>query len=77
MSQSVPLINEEDCELGGKESLEDDFAYRNNVTQANKNIRMAFLRKVYSILTIQLGITVLIASIFMFTPAIKEFIHSK
>ncbi|KAL4719883.1 hypothetical protein ACJJTC_000024 [Scirpophaga incertulas] len=43
---SIPLMYaQEDCELGGKESIEDDFAYRNNVANADKEIRLAFVRK--------------------------------
>lgn len=41
MSANVPLLMfaEEDVEGGGK-SIEDDFAYRNNVHQASLNIRL-------------------------------------
>ncbi|KAJ8977519.1 hypothetical protein NQ317_017137 [Molorchus minor] len=79
MSQSVPLILEEDVEQGGKEyddGIAGDFAYRNNVSQATKAIRLAFIRKVYGLLTMQLLLTIVIASICMFTPPIKEFVHS-
>jgi len=50
MSMSVPLILQDDCELGGKDNedgLENDFAYRNNVAQATRMVRLAFIRKVY------------------------------
>lgn len=81
MSQSVPLILNEDVEQGGKEydenSMENDFAYRNNVTQATKSIRLAFLRKVYGLLTMQIFLTVVIAALFMFTPPIKGFVQTK
>lgn len=79
MSQSVPLILEEDVEQGGKEydDVENDFAYRNNVLQASKSIRLAFIRKVYGLLLMQILITVLVASIFMFTPPIKGFVQTK
>ncbi|CAH1965741.1 unnamed protein product [Acanthoscelides obtectus] len=79
MSQSVPLILEEDVEQGGKEygdGIEDDFAYRNNVANATKAIRLAFMRKVYSLLTVQILLTVIIASIFMFTPPVRSFVHT-
>lgn len=55
--------------------LKRDFAYRNNVAGAAKHIRMGFLRKVYSLLGMQLAITTVIASICLFTPVIKEFVH--
>ncbi|KAJ8968703.1 hypothetical protein NQ314_002158 [Rhamnusium bicolor] len=80
MSQSVPLILEEDIEQGGKEydeGIENDFAYRNNVSQATKAIRLAFIRKVYGLLTMQLFLTIIIASICMFTPPIKSFVQTK
>ncbi|KAK5646066.1 hypothetical protein RI129_004530 [Pyrocoelia pectoralis] len=79
MSSTVPLILQEDCEQGGKHvenGIEDDFAYRNNVSQATKRVRMAFIRKVYGLLCVQLFLTVIVASICLFTPAVKEFIHS-
>ncbi|CAH1155774.1 unnamed protein product [Phaedon cochleariae] len=79
MAQTVPLILQEDIEQGGKEyeeGIEDDFAYRNNVSQATKAIRLAFIRKVYGLLTMQIFLTILIASICMYTPPIKNFVHS-
>lgn len=79
MSSTVPLILQEDCERGGKDienGIEDDFAYRNNVAQATKRVRMAFIRKVYGLLSIQLLLTVIVASICLFTPPVKEFIHA-
>lgn len=80
MSQSVPLIlSEDDIEQGGKEydeGIENDFAYRNNVAQATKSIRLAFLRKVYGLLTMQIFLTVVIAAMFMFTPPIKDFVQT-
>ncbi|XP_046667552.1 protein lifeguard 4-like [Homalodisca vitripennis] len=77
MSASVPLMMfaEEDVEGGGK-SIEDDFAYRNNVHQASLHIRLAFLRKVYSLLFIQLAATVVIGFTFMFTPILSFYIHN-
>lgn len=80
MSASVPLILDDDVERGGKDfddGIENDFAYRNNVVNATKNIRLAFIRKVYGLLSIQLLVTIVIAGLFMFTPPIKIFIHSK
>ncbi|KAF5269166.1 hypothetical protein FQR65_LT02466 [Abscondita terminalis] len=79
MSSTVPLIlDEEDCD-GAKDvegGITDDFAYNNNVMQATKRVRMAFIRKVYGLLSVQLFFTVVVSSIFMFTPTIKEFIHT-
>lgn len=80
MASTVPLILQEDCEQGGKDyegGIEDDFAYRNNVMQATKGVRLAFIRKVYGLLSVQLLVTMFVASVFMFTPAIKEFIQTR
>lgn len=78
MSSTVPLILQEDCEQGGKEyGIEDDFSYRNNVAQAPINVRLGFIRKVYGLLATQMFLTVVIASICMFTPVVKEFIQKK
>ncbi|CAH0722937.1 unnamed protein product, partial [Brenthis ino] len=72
----IPLMYaQEDCELGGKESMEDDFAYRNNVMNADKEIRLGFIRKVYGLLTVQLLATVAIASVFMLVKPVQGFIH--
>ncbi|KAL4708851.1 hypothetical protein ACJJTC_018297 [Scirpophaga incertulas] len=73
---SIPLMYaQEDCELGGKESIEDDFAYRNNVANADKEIRLAFVRKVYGLLSVQLLATVAIASVFLLVKPVQGFIH--
>nr|BAN21038.1 nmda receptor glutamate-binding chain [Riptortus pedestris] len=56
---TIPLM-EEDMESGGKEcDIENDFAYRNNVSQAALKIRLGFLRKVYSLVFMQLFVTAL------------------
>ncbi|CAH0406181.1 unnamed protein product [Chilo suppressalis] len=74
---SIPLMYaQEDCELGGKENIEDDFAYRNNVKNADKEIRLAFVRKVYGLLSMQLLATVAISSVFMLVKPIQSFIHT-
>ncbi|CAB3221048.1 unnamed protein product [Arctia plantaginis] len=74
---SIPLMfAQEDCELGGKESIEDDFAYRNNVANADKQIRLGFVRKVYGLLSIQLLATAAIAGTFHFVEPVKLFIHN-
>lgn len=81
---SVPLIlNEEDCERGGKplsdteDGIEADFAYRNNVLNATKEVRVAFIRKVYGLLTTQLLLTVIVSTIFIATPQVKLFVQEK
>lgn len=69
------LLAEKDVESGGK-SIENDFAYRNNVAQASVQIRLGFLRKVYSLLSIQLLVTVVCGFVFMFIPKVRFYIHN-
>jgi FtsH-binding integral membrane protein len=75
---SVPLLDDvegggvSDEETGG---IKNDFAYHNNVAGMSKQIRMGFIRKVYGLLSVQLAITTLIASVCLFTPQIKTLIH--
>ena len=57
------------------ENIKNDFNYHNNVNGATKHIRLGFLRKVYSLLGIQLILTTVIAAACMFTPQIKGFVH--
>ncbi|XP_046612169.1 protein lifeguard 4-like isoform X1 [Neodiprion virginianus] len=77
---TVPLMfAEEDIEGGGKEEtsngIENDFAYNNNVQNANIKIRMAFLRKVYGLLSVQLLMTIVVAAICMLSKPVRLFIH--
>jgi len=57
------------------EDIKNDFAYHNNVQGASKHIRMGFLRKVYTLLGMQLIMTTIIAAACMMTPQIKTFVH--
>ncbi|XP_063995703.1 protein lifeguard 4-like [Diachasmimorpha longicaudata] len=74
---NVPLLlAQEDVENGGKSedsssNIENDFAYRNNVHNAHIKIRMAFLRKVYGLISIQLLLTVVISAVFILCEPIK------
>lgn len=72
---SVPLMSMCDVENGEETTIKDDFCYRNNVAQAHIQIRLGFLRKVYSLLTMQLLATVTVILLFTFVPHIKEFVH--
>ncbi len=75
---AVPLLDDvedggvSDEETGG---IKNDFAYNNNVAGAGKKIRLGFMRKVYGLLSIQLALTTLIASVCLFTPQIKTLVH--
>ncbi|XP_014228405.1 protein lifeguard 4-like [Trichogramma pretiosum] len=71
------LFSDDDIETGGKEgqeNIENDFAYRNNVQNASVKIRMAFIRKVYSLLSVQLLMTVIIGSIFCMVSPVKLYV---
>lgn len=57
--------------------LQDDFSYRNNVANADKEIRLGFVRKVYGLLSVQLLATVAIAATFHLVEPVKLFIHQK
>lgn len=67
----VEGVNMENEDSG---SIKNDFAYHNNVMGAAKSIRMGFIRKVYSLLGVQLIMTTIIAATCMVTPQIKEFV---
>ncbi|KAK3736417.1 hypothetical protein QZH41_004033 [Actinostola sp. cb2023] len=58
-------------------SIEDDFTYAVTVAKTNIKVRLGFLRKVYGILSAQLGLTILVATIFMNTPWIKSFVQQR
>ncbi|KAJ0037091.1 hypothetical protein NL108_018102 [Boleophthalmus pectinirostris] len=59
-----------------RSSIEDDFNYGTNVATASVQIRMDFLRKVYSLLSLQLVLTTATSALFMFCQPLKEFVHS-
>ncbi|KAM6215938.1 protein lifeguard 4 isoform 1-T1 [Rhynchocyon petersi] len=56
-------------------SIEDDFNYGSCVASASVHIRMAFLRKVYSILSLQVLLTTVICTIFLYFESIRTFVH--
>ncbi|NP_001279731.1 protein lifeguard 4 [Callorhinchus milii] len=59
-----------------RSSIEDDFNYGSNVASASVHIRMAFLRKVYTILSLQIILTTVTSAVFMYSDTIKDFIHT-
>ncbi|KAF3324365.1 BI1-like protein [Carex littledalei] len=61
-----------DIELGGGSS--GSGLYPNMV--GDPQLRWAFIRKVYSILTFQLLITVIVAAVFVFVPAIQAYFRA-
>ena len=56
--------------------IEDDFCFKNNVLNADKEQRLNFLRKVYAILCAQIGLTSLICGLSITNLTIKSFIQS-
>lgn len=80
-NDGVPLLlHTDDPEAGGKDlrdSISDDFAYRNNVANASVQIRLAFIRKVYCLLSMQLALTVCIGAVALLVPAVQLYIAVK
>ncbi|KAM9028963.1 protein lifeguard 4 isoform 2-T2 [Guaruba guarouba] len=58
-------------------SIEDDFNYGSNVASAAVRIRMAFLRKVYSILSIQVLLTTVTSAVFLYSTGVQAFVHER
>ncbi|XP_068017044.1 protein lifeguard 4 [Melanerpes formicivorus] len=59
-----------------RSSIEDDFNYGTNVASSSVHIRMAFLRKVYGILSLQVLLTTVTAAVFLYTPGMQAFLHA-
>lgn len=58
-----------------RSSIEDDFNYGTSVASASVDIRMGFLRKVYSILSVQIILTTAVSAVFLHNSTVKEFVH--
>ncbi|XP_060633490.1 protein lifeguard 4 [Anolis sagrei] len=58
-----------------RSSIEDDFNYGTNVASASVHIRLAFLRKVYSILSVQIFLTTVTSAIFLYSSTVRTFVH--
>ncbi|KAG8137776.1 putative Transmembrane BAX inhibitor motif-containing protein [Naja naja] len=58
-----------------RSSIEDDFNYGTNVATASVHIRLAFLRKVYSILSVQIFLTTVTSAAFLYSTTIRTFVH--
>lgn len=73
------VINSDDPEMGkdDRDDITSDFMYRNNVANAGVRIRLAFIRKVYCLLSFQLSLTVILGSVTLFVPQVKFFIMNK
>ncbi|NWR13671.1 LFG4 protein, partial [Emberiza fucata] len=60
-----------------RSSIEDDFNYGSNVASASVHIRMAFLRKVYSILSVQVLLTTVTSAVFLYSTGVQAFVHER
>ncbi|NXI24864.1 LFG4 protein, partial [Sterrhoptilus dennistouni] len=60
-----------------RSSIEDDFNYGSNVASASVHIRMAFLRKVYSILSVQVLLTTVTSAVFLYSAGVQAFVHER
>jgi len=58
------------------DNIPDDFKWGGVVSEATLDIRMAFIRKVYAILTVQLLATTAISSVSFFNASYKNWIQS-
>ncbi|KAG9737190.1 Bax inhibitor family protein, partial [Aureobasidium melanogenum] len=58
------------------DNVPDDFKFGGSVSEATLDIRMQFVRKVYSILTVQLLATAALSSVSFFSPGYKAFIQT-
>ncbi|XP_049638730.1 protein lifeguard 4 [Suncus etruscus] len=61
--------------LSSCSSIEDDFNYGSSVASASVHIRMAFLRKVYSILFLQFLLTTATTAVFLYFDCMRTFIQ--
>ncbi|KAI4720403.1 transmembrane BAX inhibitor motif-containing protein [Aureobasidium sp. EXF-10727] len=58
------------------DNVPDDFKFGGSVSEATLDIRMQFVRKVYSILTVQLLATAALSSVSFFSPGYKAWIQT-
>jgi len=86
-TQAPPSYNDapsssqdQDALLGGprnsEDNIPDDFKFGGSVAEATIDIRMQFVRKVYSILTVQLLATAALSSVSFFNKSYKNWIQS-
>ncbi|KAH8725469.1 inhibitor of apoptosis-promoting Bax1-domain-containing protein [Phaeosphaeriaceae sp. PMI808] len=61
---------------GEDDNIPDDFKFGGVVAEATLDIRMAFVRKVYAILTVQLLATAAVSYVSMISPTYKNWIQS-
>ncbi|GAB0494550.1 hypothetical protein MMPV_005844 [Pyropia vietnamensis] len=59
---------------GAGSGMGDDFSYGTSVGTSDKYVRLQFLRKVYTILSLQLAMTVGVAGVFMLADPVRRFV---
>ncbi|KAF8429177.1 transmembrane bax inhibitor motif-containing protein-like protein 4 [Tirmania nivea] len=74
VSPSSPLLGP--AARHSMDNVPDDFKYSVYVADATVDIRMAFIRKVYAILSVQLAATAIFSSISFFNASFKHWIQS-
>jgi len=58
------------------DNVPDDFKYGGSIAEATIDIRMQFIRKVYSILTVQILLTTILSSVSFFSSGYRTWIQS-
>jgi protein lifeguard len=71
--QAEPLLNEPRSE---DDNVPDDFKFGGSVAEATLPVRMMFIRKVYSILTVQLIFTTALSAVSFFSTGYRTWIQS-
>ena len=71
--QTEPLLNEPRSE---DDNVPDDFKFGGSVAEATLPVRMMFIRKVYSILTVQLIFTTALSAVSFWSTGYKSWIQS-
>ncbi|KAI8063833.1 inhibitor of apoptosis-promoting Bax1-domain-containing protein [Gongronella butleri] len=61
--------------FGGEEHEEDDM-FKETVINSSMEIRLQFVRKVYSILTVQVMSTIVMSAIYMYNLSVKSWVQS-
>lgn len=59
---------------GATSGMADDFSYGTSVGTSDKYVRLQFLRKVYTILSLQLAMTVFVSGLFMLADPVRHFV---
>lgn len=69
------LFAGEGAPRSSEDNVPDDFKFGGSVAEATLDIRNQFVRKVYTILTVQLLVTAAVSTISFVSPAYKEWIQ--